>query len=77
MPYYHVVIWPKSTRQQTQRELYGFNLDADQLRERFIEPYEFGEPITSEGRTLGGGDITYLKVTETDQPWAEDVVRGF
>lgn len=46
MPYYHAVIWPKSPRQQTQHELYGFNLTADQLRERFIEPYEFGEPIT-------------------------------
>lgn len=77
MPYYHAVIWPQSTRQQTQRELYGFNLSAEKLQERFIEPYEFGEPITSEGRTLDGGDITYLKITETDQPWPEDVIRGF
>ena len=77
MPYYHVVIWPKSPRQQAQHELYGFNLDEEQLRERFIEPYEFGEPITWEGRTLDGGDITYLKVTETQQPWAESAVRGF
>jgi hypothetical protein len=77
MTYYHAVIWPKSADQQTQRELYGFNLSVDQLRERFIEPYEYGEPITWEGRTLGGGDITYLKITETAQPWPEDAVRGF
>jgi len=77
MPYYHAVIWPKSPRQQAQHELYGFNLTADQLRKRFIEPYEFGEPIMSEGRTLDGGDITYLKVSETEQPWPEDVTTGF
>jgi hypothetical protein len=77
VPYYHVVIWPQSPRQQAQHELYGFNLSVEQLQERFIEPYEFGEPITWEGRTLDGGDITYLKVTETEQPWAESVVTGF
>jgi len=77
MPYYHAVIWPKSPRQQAQHELYGFNLTADQLWERFIEPYEFGEPITWEGRTLDGGDITYLKISETEQPWPEDVTTGF
>jgi hypothetical protein len=77
MPYYHAVIWPKSTRQQMQHELYGFNLTDEQLAERFIEPYEFGEPITWEGRTLDGGDITYLKISETEQPWPEEVVTGF
>jgi hypothetical protein len=74
MPF-HVCIWPKSPTQQAQHELYAFNVDEATLRTRFIEPYEYGEPITWHGRTLDGGDVTYLRVLETDQAFAEDTVR--
>jgi hypothetical protein len=57
----HVQIWPKSHIAQRQRELYAFNLDEETLQERFVEPYEFAEPITWAGRTLDGGDITYRR----------------
>ena len=71
----HVIIWPKSSRQQTQRELYAFNLDEATLQARFIEPYEFGEPISWGGRTLDGGDVTYMRITGTEHPFDEDAVR--
>ena len=74
MPY-HVMIWPQSPRQQTLRELYGFNLDENTLQARFIDPYERAEPITWHGRTLEGGDVATLQVTETDAPYDEQSVR--
>jgi hypothetical protein len=40
------MIWPKSARQQTLKELYAFNLDEEMLRSRFIDAYERAEPIT-------------------------------
>lgn len=74
MPF-HVMIWPTSTAQQTLRELYAFNLDEQTLRSRFVEPYERAEPITWHGRTLPGGDVSYLHVSETPGPLDEDAVR--
>lgn len=74
MPF-HVEIWPESTRQQTQRELYAFNLSDEALRQRFIDPYDYGRPITSGGRTLPGGDISYLKVFESDSELDEPAIR--
>jgi hypothetical protein len=70
------MIWPKSPRQQTLRELYAFNLDEDTLRKLFIEPYDVGRPITWSGRSLDGGDVSYLKVSETAAPFNEDNVRN-
>jgi hypothetical protein len=75
MPF-HVTIWPKSTQQQVLRELYAFNLSEEQLRERFIGPHDRGEPIVWSGRTLPGGDISYLKVAYTDHPVDEEDVRA-
>jgi hypothetical protein len=72
---YHVMIWPKSRDQQATGEIYAFNLDEETLRSRFIDPYEHGEPITWQGRTLDGGDVTYLQVSETDSRHNEDSIR--
>jgi hypothetical protein len=71
---YHVMIWPNSSRQQALRELYAFNLEEDTLRERFIEPYERGESITWDGRTLQGGDLSYIRVGRTDAPFGDDIL---
>jgi REase_DpnII-MboI len=69
------MIWPKSSDQQALRELYAFNLDEETLRSRFIDPYERAEPITWHGRTLDGGDVAYLRVSETETPLAEESIR--
>ena len=75
---FHVVIWPASSREQANRELYAFDLDESTLRERFIRPYEQGEPITWNGRALDGGDIQYLRVSETAAPVDEqEVLKGY
>src|ERR1035437_9573122 len=80
MPF-HVEIWPSSTRQQMQRELYAFNLSAETLKARFIDPYDYGRPITSGGRTLPAGDISYLKVfvsaSELDEPTIRRTFREY
>jgi hypothetical protein len=75
MPF-HVTIWPKSTEQQVLSELYAFNVTEEQLRERFIGPHDRGDAIVWSGRTLRGGDISYLKVAYTDDPVDEAAVRG-
>lgn len=64
---FHVTIWPQSPQQQRLHELYAFNLTEEQLRDRFIAPHDEGRPITWTGRTLPGGDISYLKVGFTNQ----------
>lgn len=75
MPF-HVTIWPKSTEQQVLGELYAFNLSEEQLRERFITPHDRGGDMVWSGRTLPGGDISYLKVAQTTNPVDEANVRG-
>jgi predicted nucleotide-binding protein len=65
------MIWPASSEQQLLRELYAFNLSEDQLRERFIDPYDYGRSITWSGRTLPAGDISYLNVSETDAAFGD------
>ncbi len=75
MPF-HVTIWPKSAEQQVLTELYAFNLSEEQLRDRFIGPHDRAEAIVWSGRTLPGGDISYLRVAYTDNPVDEANVRG-
>ena len=75
MPF-HVTIWPKSTEQQLLHELYAFNLSEEQLSDRFIDPHERGDAIGWAGRTLPGGDISYLQVAYTDHDVDEANVRG-
>lgn len=62
---YHVTIWPASTAQQALRELYAWNLSEDQLRERFIAPHDEARPITWAGRTIPGGDISYMHIARS------------
>jgi predicted nucleotide-binding protein len=67
MPF-HVMIWPRSSEQQKLHELYALNVEEDELRQRLIEPYEKGLPITWSGRTLPAGDFGTIKITHTEQP---------
>jgi hypothetical protein len=64
MPY-HVMIWPASPEQQHLHELYALDLSQDQLRQKFIEPYDKGTAITWNGRTLPPGDISYIRIYES------------
>ena len=64
---YHVRIWPNSTRQQTLGELYAFNVDEDELRTRFVEPYEQGSTITWSGRSIDAHDVATLHIATTDE----------
>jgi REase_DpnII-MboI len=75
MPF-HVMIWPKSTEQQLLKELYAFNLSEEQLRERFIDPHDRGDAIVWSGRTLPGGDISYLRVGYSDFDVDETDIRS-
>jgi predicted nucleotide-binding protein len=61
---YHVMIWPRDGREQANGELYGFNLTEDQLRQRVIEPYEAGTPITLRGRTVTAVDSINIGITD-------------
>lgn len=45
------------------------------MQQRFIDPYDYGRPITSGGRTLPGGDIAYIKVFVSDTELAEASIR--
>ena len=65
MPY-HVMIWPRDSREQAIGELYAFNLTEDQLRDRFIEPYNAGGTITWGGRTVTGVDSIQIGFTEQE-----------
>jgi len=70
------MIWPTTARAQTLGELYAFNLSEEQLRERFLDPYERAQPITWSGRSLEGGDVTHLRVGKTAERIDERSVRA-
>ena len=52
--FYHVRITSKSNRSQSEVKL---DLSEDQLRDRFLSPYESGEPIVVRGKTIPADDI--------------------
>jgi predicted nucleotide-binding protein len=62
------MIWPSSPAQQKLGEVYALNIDEEQLRERILEPYERGTPLTWAGRTLPAGDFGKVTITQTDSP---------
>jgi predicted nucleotide-binding protein len=61
-----VRIWPRSGEQQVLGELYAFNVAEDELRPRFIDPYDQGLSITWDGRTIPGGDIATISIFRTE-----------
>jgi hypothetical protein len=68
------MIWPQSTAQQKLGELYALNLTEDQLRERFVRPYQEGRPITWDGRTLPPSDVARITIGYTED--AQSEVKG-
>ncbi len=69
------MIFPRSATQQAHGGLSAFNLDEADLRSRFIDPYERAEPITWYGRTLDGGDVHRIQISETADPLDEEAAR--
>ena len=62
MPY-HVRISKKSNRSRTEVKL---DLTEEQLRERFLQPYRAGNPITVNGRTIYCNDIERIRISFTE-----------
>ena len=62
---YHVRITQRSNRSHDETKL---DLSEDQLRERFVEPYERGEPIIINGKTIPTSDLDRILIScsETD-----------
>ncbi len=64
MMYYHIRITPKSTPSQTEVEL---DISSDELRDRFVSPYNRGLSIVISGKTVPSGDIDRILINETEQ----------
>lgn len=45
--------------------VYAVNATEDELRERFIEPYELGSAITWQGRTIQASQILQMRILES------------
>ena len=63
--YYHVRITQKSNVSHDEVKL---DLTEEQLRDRFVGPYERGEPIIVNGKTIPPDDIDRIRiaVSKTD-----------
>lgn len=63
--YYHVIIKSKSDK-----SYYGeskSDLTREQLISRFIEPYEKGDPIVINGKTIQPDDLERIKIFESEK----------
>lgn len=56
--YYHVRITQKSNSAHDETKL---DLTEEQLRERFLQPYELGQPILINGKTIPSNDIERVR----------------
>ena len=64
MTFYHVRITPKSDRSHDEVRL---DLSPEELRSRFLTPYERGKAIVIGGRTISSDDIERIRITKTAQ----------
>ena len=64
MTYFHVRITPKSEPSQTDVEL---DISLEELMERFVRPYERGQPIVIAGRTVSSKDVRRIQLNESEQ----------
>ena len=62
--YYHVRITPKSNPSQTEVEL---DISLEDLKDRFVLPYNQGRSIVISGKTLPSGDIDRIQINATEQ----------
>ena len=64
MTYCHVRMTSKSEPAQPEVEL---DISLEELMERFVRPYERGQPIVIAGRTVSSEDIGRIQLNETEQ----------
>lgn len=69
---YHVRITRKSKKTSDEVRL---DLSEEELRKRFIEPYEAGEPIIVNGRTIPIDDVDRIRVSASEIPSADIIGR--
>lgn len=62
--FYHVRITQKSNRTHDEVKL---DLSKERLFSQFIEPYENGNPIIINGKTIALEDLERIRITETDK----------
>ncbi|MCA1011467.1 TIR domain-containing protein [Halobacillus halophilus] len=62
MSLYHVRISVKGQRNGEDK----YNINEDELYERFIKPYKHGDPIIVNGRTISGDRVERFQVSKTD-----------
>ena len=62
--YYHFRIAQKSNSAHDEMKL---DLTEEQLRERFLQLYELGQPMLVNGKTIPSDDIERLRITSSPQ----------
>lgn len=62
--YYHVRITQKSNSSHDETKL---GLTEEQLRERFLQPYELGEPIIINGKSIPKDDIDRIQISRSSE----------
>jgi predicted nucleotide-binding protein len=65
--FYHVVIEEKNKNSNSYGE-HKTDLTKEQLLARFVEPYDYGKPITLNGKTIDLENIDRFTVKATDNP---------
>jgi len=60
--YYHVRITQKSSSAHDETKL---DLTEENLLERFLQPYELGQPILINGKTIPSDDIERFRITRS------------
>lgn len=62
--YYHVIVKPKSDKRYGE---YKTDLTREQLLSRYVEPYEQGNPILINGKTVNPDDIERIKFHQSEK----------
>lgn len=65
MTFYHVRITQKSNRSNDETKV---NLTEEELKSRFLEPYEKGKPIIINGKTITMDDLERIRISKSNQP---------
>lgn len=63
--YYHIRISQKSIKSRGEVKL---DIDEEQLKKRYIEPYDNGQPIIINGKTILSDDIDRVKISQSTEP---------
>ena len=63
--YFHVRIEQKSQKSTDETRV---DMTDEQLRERILHPYELGEPIIINGKTIPPSDINRVRIGKSEQP---------